>query len=727
MFDTQLEISADLEMDIMRWESYVLTFCQNSNQEINESFIDLAHYASFPVILSSDLLYKIYLNFIASGNKSEKILQIWEASEFLFSPIIKELGYDLYEIHPGLRLSLRNKLNKFKKNAEYPENKRIAFFMKEYVEKCKNNFQSNQIEQAQIINYQIELEPEKAVFEVLKRISEAKGNPVGNHVGYLLEYAKTNLGIGNSKSLESTEALLKGINKQNSNDIEKALKGFDIGEETADGIKILIPIDVKITSLTEKPTKRKLKALVIGIGNKKLKNIMEVDVNSAELFAEKLESLLPLNEIECNLITGFDTTKNNILTVIESTIKDITQKDDLLFYIASNAVSRSGKCEICCIDLQNENTNGSSENLYLSDAEIGEKIKDLDCASITIILQIDHAASPYWLENIDNFKSKTIVFASCKFDQSPTYFNQKIEEKEVCAFTKALVESMTSSKNNRNIFADSIQKISKYSQGEENNKNVVLQNKTPILIGNPETYNLNFINGADEDYLLKNQFFKANYTDKTAYEISFDELVALKKTDENLNDNTTAFKDYRSQSTIKLEKINKLNSELPPIFLLIYSDFTQKLGQLKKEKSDILNILKLHNIVVLLLENPDKVTFENLLKSPKYRNRIQLIYYSGSDDNEGNIIFNKKAFDINEFARLLNYQENLKLFFSNTCRSKFYAEYLTQMGVKYSYGFEGTVSDDLATVKGVEFFKNLALGESSQNLFKILNYDSNSR
>lgn len=711
MFDKELDILD--ELDKMRWESYVSTFCNHSDQAVNQTFIHLAHYASFPVILSSDLVYKIYLNFIASQNKTDKTLQIWEASEFLFSPIIKELGYDIYEIHPGIRQALKDKLAlKIASNAKYPENIRLAHFMKEYAVKCKSNFQSDQIEKAQILNYEIELDPSKAVAEVLKRISEANGKPVGNFASYLLEYGKSKVENGTDDSLlsrlKSTEALLKGINSQSTAAIEDALKGFDIGPET-DGIKIGIPKNVKIPKAAEVSQKRKLRALVIGVGKAGIFS-ENADVNSAELFANKIEELAPSNELILKKIVGEETKKENVINELNQIARDTNIKDDLVIYISAEARNTNNYCEIACFN-PNAKAKFDPQNNYLKDAEIVEIIKNIDCASITIILQVDHAASPYWLENINLFKSKTIVFASCKFEQIPTSFTHQNGEIEVCAFTNALVESMTFTKINRNIFADSVQKLWEFFEDET---------KTPVLIGNSETYNLNFIKGIDEDYDLKNQLFKANFTNKSAYEISDSEL-------KNLKNSYLKNHEQAQELTNKLQEIKKLNSELPPIFLLIYSDFTQKLEHLKKEKTEILNLLAPLNVVVLLLENTDAEALANLMKSSKYRNRIQLIYYAGYDDNDGNMYLAEKSLGIDDFAELLNYQENVKLFFSNTCRSKLYAEYLTQMGVKYSYGFEGTVADDLAAEKGIEFFRNLASGRPIQQLIDLQNYNYNTR
>ena len=144
---------------------------------------------------------------------------------------------------------------------------------------------------------------------------------------------------------------------------------------------------------------------------------------------------------------------------------------------------------------------------------------------------------------------------------------------------------------------------------------------------------------------------------------------------------------------------------------------------LKNEKDEILKKLTNPNIIPLVLDNPDKTTLAITLQSSKYLNRIRLFYYSGMDDGKGNFLLqNNEVFTLQDFAKTLDYQENMHLFVSNTCHSFYFAEYLSQLGVKMTIGAENEISDYYGSQFGKTLFEALNVNKDINDFvenFKI--------
>ena len=123
-----------------------------------EHVFHLACHAAVPVVLNSDLLHLLRINFFLEPPES---LPYVAESQFLLSPLCNEVGSDLYEIPPDIRDSL---LHELASNPAYGDARirEIAILLFEYSERFSPWKDSLMIERAQQLTALNFLDPESA-------------------------------------------------------------------------------------------------------------------------------------------------------------------------------------------------------------------------------------------------------------------------------------------------------------------------------------------------------------------------------------------------------------------------------------------------------------------------------------------------------------------------------------------------------------------------------------
>jgi hypothetical protein len=326
---------------------------------------------------------------------------------------------------------------------------------------------------------------------------------------------------------------------------------------------------------------------------------------------------------------------------------------------------------------------------------------------VTVFAQVDHAATPYW---VDTAKPGHILFAACAFDQEAPYLPLEEDGKEYGAFTLWFVKSLQNNKtwlSNRSVFSNSLRQ---FGASTHITPNEDMKQRLPRLLCNPGMYDRFFLHGnhpgAELQDLLRfnghlDERSTGSWNKKTALALA--EYIEARDisngmTKQEYIDHLQASKDYLLTNT-------------QPVFLLIFSDPYNELSNLQLEKDRITDTLSHSGLMVQweILTNCDRQTLINTFKKREFRNRIQFVYYSGKDSN-GDFLLKKGAFDLSDFVDLFDYQENIKLFISNTCRSHHFAEYTTQLGVGLSIGIDGEVDDTNAAEFGLRIFELVSQG-----------------
>lgn len=212
----------------------------------------LACHAALPVALTSDLLYKIWLNFREPRKGNEVLLDILnDVSDLLHSSLCREIGRDLYEIHQGLRSSL---LDALQKNARFGPSRILALaqFLKDYLLFNPDKSPNSAFREAQRITALSYLNPDEVAKLILDlAISEDPNHNKIFEVDYLLRLTKqrnvlTNAQHGKGDVLMIAEQLVEGFRAFNAGDLTNAVDKFRsiepfIDEVGGNGFKTKIP------------------------------------------------------------------------------------------------------------------------------------------------------------------------------------------------------------------------------------------------------------------------------------------------------------------------------------------------------------------------------------------------------------------------------------------------------------------------------------------------------
>src|SRR5256885_11334868 len=92
-----------------------------------------AQHAAFPMALTSDLLYRLWVNF-RRDTKGEMLNIPWIAvADMLLSPLCNEVGHELYEMDVTVRTEL---LNALKANPDFAQRRinELSDFLLDYIQ-----------------------------------------------------------------------------------------------------------------------------------------------------------------------------------------------------------------------------------------------------------------------------------------------------------------------------------------------------------------------------------------------------------------------------------------------------------------------------------------------------------------------------------------------------------------------------------------------------------------
>ncbi|HMC98822.1 MAG TPA: hypothetical protein VKH37_01670, partial [Ferruginibacter sp.] len=312
------------------------------------------------------------------------------------------------------------------------------------------------------------------------------------------------------------------------------------------------------------------------------------------------------------------------------------------------------------------------------DAEVNELINKIPCRSFTLILQMNHAATPYWVNISD---PKHVVFASSRFnDPAGSEINTSYHATDVWQFTDCMARTISGGSikvTNKRMFFGATSLIPfKPKLGKPN--------QLPQLICNEVCLERNFLSGPNPTFELQTRLRIAGFTDVES-DGEWDKITARSlatfinraKLESNL---------YKQDYIERLESFQS-NDNKQPVFLLVFCDPEKKLPAIAEEKQRVLSTLESikSNVEIVVLDDPTPIDLVNLLRDEKYRNRIELFYFSGKDD-DGYMKLKEGTFSLEYSLTFTQYHSNIRLFLMNTCWSQTYASLMTQIGVVAAIG-----------------------------------------
>ncbi len=151
-----------------RLDAFFEQYCQK-----DEAYLLFAAHAAFPVVLTVDLLYKLWTNFRQDERGQTMQLPQAVVSDLLLSPLCQTISRHVYEIPQGIRTELQRYLAE---HSQFGTKRldRLAHFLKHYLQENPQKIPSPAFYQAQEFAYLTRLEPQKAAERLAKAWNEAK-------------------------------------------------------------------------------------------------------------------------------------------------------------------------------------------------------------------------------------------------------------------------------------------------------------------------------------------------------------------------------------------------------------------------------------------------------------------------------------------------------------------------------------------------------------------------
>lgn len=720
-------------------------FVENFYNEYRLGHFLLAAYAAVPAFITPDLLYKLWQNFNRYKWNGEPVsIHRVAVSDLLLSPLCREVGYELYEMDHDIRMAFLEWLKKegtteLWKKRQVRDLNEIAKFVEDYhllPNPAGKRWGAEYLETQTLeaVSYYNPVAVTDRLFNKLRTASTPpfRETELLHTIDLFIKTRNRLMRLDSALHLTDSEQkqldwmhAWKALIEQNNKGFIERLNArqdlYELFNDTKTGIEIEISKGM-ITQLNAF-SDRKVRALVVGVNVGFDGRNNDLYLNSAMLFANLLRELTPSTALDLTVLTGENATHNGILENWQKMVTTTRPNDDLLFYMASDAIRADDHCHVACYDSDME----GGQYDWLHDSEIGNAASAANGSSVTIFAQVAHAATPYW---IDNSNPGNVLFAASSFDQDASYLPSRTDGKQYCAFTHAFVKSIQNNKSwlsNRSSFLNALRDY-EYSlhAGYEDVR------ATPQLLCHSETYNRFFLHGKHLTAELQDLLRYTGYLDerstgswnkKTA--LALGEFIKARGLSKELTkqEYIDDLREYKEEIFL-----NDL-----PVFLLIFSDPTNELISLQREREAIINHLEGSGLMMQLeiLIDCDRQTLIHTFKNKEYRNRIRLVYYAGSDSN-GNFHLKDGDFTLPEFAELFDYQENIKLFIANTCRSHVFAEYTTRLGAALSIGIEGEVDDHNAAEFGIKLFSLISEGydlmkerDAFKQILTTYNYSTN--
>lgn len=163
-----------------------------------------------------------------------------------------------------------------------------------------------------------------------------------------------------------------------------------------------------------------------------------------------------------------------------------------------------------------------------------------------------------------------------------------------------------------------------------------------------------------------------------------------------------------------------------PIFLFVFADPLAVLPEVSMEQAILRQLFETARPRVepelIFLYNPDREKVEEIFCSPETRNRVQLFHFAGlakdpRDENAGyGFVLNDGLLDYFDFLPWLDYQENIRLAYFNTCESDKMAEWMAQLSAVSCIGIRGFISDQSAIKYMQSFYTTWLRGYTTSDV-----------
>jgi serine/threonine protein kinase len=173
-------------MDIDDAREYIELFAE----EFGSQHLYFAQHAAFPLALTPDLLYRLWINFQRNSRDEKRSIPWIAVADLLLSPLCKEVGHELYEMDLTIRAELLNML-KNDENLGMSRIYELSNFLLDYVRQQlsnNSNTRTTKLANAQRWTALAYTQPSKAARELSEALDALSQNKAEHlRVGPLIE------------------------------------------------------------------------------------------------------------------------------------------------------------------------------------------------------------------------------------------------------------------------------------------------------------------------------------------------------------------------------------------------------------------------------------------------------------------------------------------------------------------------------------------------------------
>lgn len=420
----------------------------------------LACHAAFPLALTSDLLYKIWLNFRQDEYGDSLDIPLDAVPAVLNSSLCRRIGRDTYEIHESLRLAFRQHLQD-QSNLGLRRMKRLARFLLSYLEYCKHRIPSQAFEEAQRWMVDAYLQPARAAERILGIFSDemqktGSSGGVEVYLSWVNKQQQQSPGGQGADAWAMAEAIIKGVqhmqegNREKASQVLEALKPFVREPETDSGKGFKARVPPEVLQLLRGEDRQEAQAeeqgtvyvLLAAVGKTASGQAQELagPANDLQLVREQLPILLEGRRLEVNVLADEQATKDAVLEQWRNMVEQAQPEDHLLFYFSGHAVNKDAHYLILYDYQEQRMSKVESIRTVTGGAIYDREFREASAGCrgyITLVLDT-HAGGEGWLD-LEN--DKNVILSATLPGQ--TAYEQRFGELAHGLFSKALLEVLT--------------------------------------------------------------------------------------------------------------------------------------------------------------------------------------------------------------------------------------------------------------------------------------------
>jgi|GEM_PF-5847918 len=333
-------------------------------EQYSDKHYSFACHVAIPRVFTTDLLYKLWMNFQKDENENYLDIPLTYIAELINAPICKEIGYDLYEFYPEIRAILQKELVK-EDRFGWKRKKDLAQFIIAYVQFNAHKIPSIVVKEALKFEAEAILDPLGAIQRLMNVVQEEIKKDSPNQSGIqrvlkTIEYQSKTVPDGMTNNpWQSAQAFIDAMQLSKAGDINSAtdiIKNYkdqiSEGANSSDAISIPLPEEI-LQSLhlldpeNKESDKTKLKdlyVLLVGIDeyhpdSELSGRPLKTSINDCLVLEDYLERDIyqdSKNQLYIQKLIGEEATRENVIRAFQNFYDTKNEQSTFLFFFSGH-------------------------------------------------------------------------------------------------------------------------------------------------------------------------------------------------------------------------------------------------------------------------------------------------------------------------------------------------------------------------------------------------------